>query len=536
MGQASRRSSQVPDDRDANPYEDLGTHQLEDLVGERGIPLPASLSAAPDRGILLALLQAYDAGRADGRAEAGQPGHTSLERRRSKGPEAASPLARTESMERSVSSVLQKIRDAPGHMGCDIGGTLVKMVLALPSSVAGNHVFEPEFGISGRVHNHLELRLQLDDGEYALRFISGSTIQMERAVQALGTIRANSNVDRLVADAASPVAADSDAAKPETDSPTPPRKRNPNSPRFDRCFSDWSAETFTSISKPVRKMATAGGGACKFAPLFLDALRVELQPVKELSAMVAGLLMLAPDAGVSACRRGVAELGGANKALFTVDANGQNKELPWPDPLFPLILVIMGSGVSILQVNSADENDYERVAGTACGGGTFLGLARLLTSAETFQEALALAERGDAKRADKLVSDIYGEEGCANLGLAANLTACNFGKLCEMRRGEVSDPDLARSLLQMVTQQSALLASASARHAGCVGRVFCVGGFVDEANWMSRMSIAANLRNLDGCAYFLRHSDFLGALGSLKCALRGTKKAASPQHAAPSPT
>jgi len=207
--------------------------------------------------------------------------------------------------------------------------------------------------------------------------------------------------------------------------------------------------------------------------------------------------------------------------LFTVGEDGIALPLPWPDPLFPLILVNMGSGVSILRVNSASEGDYERVGGTACGGSTFLGLARALTTAKSFDEALGLAAKGDARRADLLVSDIYGEEGCGALGLPGSLTACNFGKLGEASAANAcSECDLARSLLQMVTQQSVLLASAFARHADCIGRVFFVGGFVEEANWLARKAIAANFRSLGGQAYFLRHSDFLGALGSLKGALR----------------
>lgn len=48
-------------------------------------------------------------------------------------------------------------------------------------------------------------------------------------------------------------------------------------PRFTRTFSSWSDEVFSSCDKAHRRMATAGGGACKFAPLFRDALRATRQ-------------------------------------------------------------------------------------------------------------------------------------------------------------------------------------------------------------------------------------------------------------------
>ena len=40
----------------------------------------------------------------------------------------------------------------------------------------------------------------------------------------------------------------------------------------------------------------------------------------------------------------------------------------WPEPLFPFLLVNMGSGVSIVRVD--DEEHFARVGGTACGGAT----------------------------------------------------------------------------------------------------------------------------------------------------------------------
>jgi len=71
----------------------------------------------------------------------------------------------------------------------------------------------------------------------------------------------------------------------------------------------------------------------------------------------------------------------------------------------------------------------------------------------------------------------------------------------------------------MVTQQSVLLSSAFARSGGCVDRVFFVGGFVEEENRLARAAIAANFRSLGSRAYFVRHSDYLGALGSLRSCL-----------------
>jgi len=477
-------------------YEAKSITELQAMVQQRGLPQVTS-----DKRWLISLLCSFDAGRAA--AQSGALGHSSASSL-----ECPEPLTRSSSKVcSSVLSVLQKIRDAPGHMGCDIGGSLAKMVMALPEHLRVDYIFPEKFGTSGRTHRHLEMNIAIGEERFVLCFLSGATSQLEEAVEHLGKCRAETERQPEV-----------EVQEEEHEEPRP---------RWSRTESSWSDEVFTSSSCPHRRMATAGGGACKFAPLFRDALRVELEPVREMRAMVDGLLVLAPPSST-----GMDSTGGTDQCfqqdIFTINEDGTTASRPWPDPLFPLILVIMGTGVSILRVDSGAPGDFVRVGGTACGGGTFLGLARLLTSATSFEQALDMAAEGNASNADKLVSDIYGDEGCSNLGLPGNLTASNFGKLGEMNCPRCDEKDLARALLQMVTQQSVLLGSAYARMAGCINRVFFAGGFVDEKNQIARTSIAMNFQNLGGCAYFLRHSDFLGALGSLKGAIRASAGEKSP--------
>ena len=56
------------------------------------------------------------------------------------------------------------------------------------------------------------------------------------------------------------------------------------------------------------------------------------------------------------------------------------------------------------------------------GGGTFVGLSCLLTGCESFEEALDLAAKGDHKKVDKLVRDIYGGD-YARFELPGNVVA-----------------------------------------------------------------------------------------------------------------
>jgi type II pantothenate kinase len=260
---------------------------------------------------------------------------------------------------------------------------------------------------------------------------------------------------------------------------------------------------------------------------------------------------------------------GPDDEVFTIDDSDAVVPMMWPWPLFPCLLVVMGSGVSVLKIEGdrghtrKARGGFTRIGGTACGGATFLGLSQLVTSAKSFDEALNLAKQGDAKRVNKLVSDIYGKEGSAVLGLPGDLTAAYFGKLISadgVKPPPVDEADLAAAVLAMVVQSTVGLAVAlskqphivngaarSSRDAGTnsenlVGTlnsigsmrrtvssdspgslgcrdhrvpVFFAGGFLAR-NTMAQQIIGRTFRKLTGSqALFLKHSDFLGALGAV---------------------
>jgi len=65
---------------------------------------------------------------------------------------------------------------------------------------------------------------------------------------------------------------------------------------------------------------------------------------------------------------------------------------------YPYMLVIIGTGVSVLRVDGPRK--YERISGSTIGGGTYWGLCRLLTDVEDFESVLNLSERGDPSKVD----------------------------------------------------------------------------------------------------------------------------------------
>jgi len=145
---------------------------------------------------------------------------------------------------------------------------------------------------------------------------------------------------------------------------------------------------------------------------------------------------------------------------------------------------------------------------------------QLLTGARTYADVLALAERGDASRVDKVVGDIYGRDGCRDLGLPADLTAANFGKMAaaDSDTQPPAEADLARATLTMVAQATSVLVQSLKRPGE---PVMIAGGFIDT-NPVARAVFAGSLARLGGRAVFCRHSAFLGCLGSLRRGMGGT--------------
>jgi hypothetical protein len=74
------------------------------------------------------------------------------------------------------------------------------------------------------------------------------------------------------------------------------------------------------------------------------------------------------------------------------------RDVAGDNDLYPYMVVIIGTGVSLLRVDGPRK--YERVSGSTIGGGTYWGLCRLLTDVETFEDVMKLAEQGDPSKVD----------------------------------------------------------------------------------------------------------------------------------------
>ncbi|XP_012711162.2 pantothenate kinase 2, mitochondrial isoform X2 [Fundulus heteroclitus] len=242
-------------------------------------------------------------------------------------------------------------------------------------------------------------------------------------------------------------------------------------------------------------LCATGGGAYKFESDFLTMADLELHKLDELDCLVRGVLYI--DSVMS---------GGPLECYYFENPTDPDHCAQKPYPLenpYPLLLVNIGSGVSILAVYS--ENNYKRVTGTSLGGGTFLGLCCLLTGCSTFEEALEMASQGESTRVDKLVRDIYGGD------------YESFGNMMSKEKREsVSKEDLARATLVTITNNIGSITRMCALNEN-IERVVFVGNFL-RVNTLSMKLLAYAMDYWSKGqlkALFLRHEGYFGAVGAL---------------------
>lgn len=181
--------------------------------------------------------------------------------------------------------------------------------------------------------------------------------------------------------------------------------------------------------------------------------------------------------------------------------------------IFPYLLVNIGSGVSMIEV--IGKGKFERIIGSHLGGGTILGLARLLTGCSSYEEFLELSQRGNNLAVDLTVGDIYGEQGYPKIGLPASTTAASFGKVNSSKLSEYKAEDLAAALLNSFTYNIGQIAYFVANLSG-LKRIFFRGAYVcGHEKTMDKISRSLKYWSKGEVqTTFLCHEGFLGTLGA----------------------
>ncbi len=122
------------------------------------------------------------------------------------------------------------------------------------------------------------------------------------------------------------------------------------------------------------------------------------------------------------------------------------------------LVVSMGTGTAIVHAKSDGTTEY--LGGTGVGGGTLVGLSKLLLKAETIEHIEEYAREGDLSMIDLRIKDMTAVSGGGRDRLADDLTAANFGNVSDV----ASKGDVALGILNMVYETIGMVSIFAAHH------------------------------------------------------------------------
>lgn len=119
------------------------------------------------------------------------------------------------------------------------------------------------------------------------------------------------------------------------------------------------------------------------------------------------------------------------------------------------LVVSMGTGTAIVHAKPDGKMNY--LGGTGVGGGTLMGLSKLLLSAETVEHIEEYASLGNLANVDLRIKDLTA--GDSKSLLSAELTASNFGNVSDLATRE----DMALGIMNMVYETVGMVSIFAAR-------------------------------------------------------------------------
>ena len=105
------------------------------------------------------------------------------------------------------------------------------------------------------------------------------------------------------------------------------------------------------------------------------------------------------------------------------------------------LVVSMGTGTAIVHATASGAIDY--LGGTGVGGGTLLGLSKLMIGAEEIEHLVEYAKEGDLSKIDLKIKDMTSP---GTHLLNADMTAANFGNISDI----ASKGDIAAGIANLV--------------------------------------------------------------------------------------
>ncbi len=122
------------------------------------------------------------------------------------------------------------------------------------------------------------------------------------------------------------------------------------------------------------------------------------------------------------------------------------------------LVVSLGTGTAMVHAKKGGEMKY--LGGTGVGGGTLMGLSKLLLKADTMAHIEEYVESGDLKNVDLTIKDLTAKN--AKSALKEDMTAANFGNVSDI----ATKSDIAAGIMNLVFETVGMVSVFAARSCG----------------------------------------------------------------------
>ena len=170
------------------------------------------------------------------------------------------------------------------------------------------------------------------------------------------------------------------------------------------------------------------------------------------------------------------------------------------------LVVSMGTGTAI--VNARDNGVTDYLGGTGVGGGTLLGLSKLLMKAETIEHIEEYAENGSLSNIDLRISDLTA--GGEKSVISSELTASNFGNVSDIAKKE----DMAIGIMNMVYETVGMVSIFAARSVG-VTDIVLTGNMTRLAFCKDKFDFFNSMKDMYGVNFIIpKKAEFATVIGT----------------------
>lgn len=174
------------------------------------------------------------------------------------------------------------------------------------------------------------------------------------------------------------------------------------------------------------------------------------------------------------------------------------------------LIVSMGTGTALVHARRGGRMTY--LGGTGVGGGTLMGLSKLMVNAETVEHILDMADAGDLDKIDLRIRDMTA--GGAELDeLGCDITASNFGNVSDV----ADKADVAAGILNLVFETVGMISVFGARSVG-VRDVVLTGNLTQFAACHRKFQQFNEMYREEGIAFHIPElSQFSTVIGTALC-------------------